>query len=227
MTPRRHDFRLSTRGEPEGARPFGSGNLSSASLGGIVGVTGVGAAYGTGADDAGTVSEASGLVGLGFNRATVTFTTKALTLARGLFAPNPTATGGLVLGTYIGLDIEALTRATTNIGIRNASRYVATPPAATDITAVTATVPSNAEAVKLTANASYVLTSTPSITAGQLDGQRLYVMNQDTVDTITLQDVTALAGSTVRGKAGANVVLLPRSVTQFMWSSVNAEWMEV
>lgn len=145
---------------------------------------------------------------------------------RGFYMPDPPASWTIT--DLFGLDIEKPTRGSgTNVGIRNAGRYVAVPPTATNITAVGTTIPSDAEVIRITANASYTLTTTPSITNGQYDGQRLYIVNEDTVDTITLQDESGLAGSNVRSRTGSNIAIGPREVHEFIWNAANSEWYDV
>jgi hypothetical protein len=127
-----------------------------------------------------------------------------------------------------GIDIRKLTRATTvNVGIKNGARYVAAPDTAQNLTSASNTVNSDAELVRVTLSTSLTLTSTPSIQNGQEDGQRLYVMNEDTTDTLTLQDASVLSGSAVRGKGGANVVIGPREVVEFIWNAANSAWCRV
>jgi len=146
-------------------------------------------------------------------------------IARGYWARDH-ALGGAV--DYIQFDAEKPSGASgLLVGVRNAGRHVMLPAAATNITAVGNTIPSDAELVKITASASFTLTSTPSIANGQADGQRLYIMNEDTVDTVTLQDESALPGSNVRSRTAANIPLAPREIHEFVWSSVNTEWYDV
>jgi len=106
----------------EGARARGSGNLTNTTFGGVAGIKAFGVVFDSSADDAGTVTLATGVVGLGWGLPSGTFNTKTITTAVGLSAPNPDAwSGSATPGTYVGLDIASLTRASVNIGIRNAS----------------------------------------------------------------------------------------------------------
>ena len=106
----------------EGARPRGSGNFTRTATPGIDGITAIGSNFDSSTDDVGTISFAAGVVAYGARRVSGTFNTKVVTRAAALFCPNPDAiSGSAYITTYYGLDIDSLTRATTNIGIRNAS----------------------------------------------------------------------------------------------------------
>jgi len=77
----------------------------------------------------------------------------------------------------------------------------------------------------ITANASYTLTSVPTIAAAD-DGQIMIIVNVDTVDTITLQDQGTLAGSNLR--LGATTRALgPRDSIMLIYDSVVADWVEL
>ena len=138
-------------------------------------------------------------------------------------ANNPTNTGTIT--TQYGLDIAALTAATTNVGIRNASTTVLTPTANANITATSATIVATASLVTLTANGSYTLASTPTIADGQ-DGQRLLILNVDTADTITLQDESGLAGSNLELSA-ATVALGPKDSIELIYSTTIGGWVQI
>lgn len=138
-------------------------------------------------------------------------------------ANNPT--GGGTITTLYGLDIAALTAGTTNVGIRNASTSVKTPTANANITAVTATISHTAAIITLTANASYTLTSAPTITDG-VDGEDLLIINVDTADTITIQDQATLASSNLRLSA-PTIALGPRDSIRLVYSSTVGDWVQV
>ena len=150
-----------------------------------------------------------------------------VTNARGFHALNPTiqAASSGVITNNIGVDVDALSGGTNNIGIRNASTYVATPSTAQNITAVGNTILANAQTVQLTANASYTLTSAPTIANGQ-DGQIVTILNVDTTDTITIQDQGTLASSNLRLSA-TTIALGPRDSIQLMYSSTIGDWVQI
>ncbi len=108
-------------------------------------------------------------------------------------------------------------------GYTNTAKAILQPVTQT-ISAAGDTVVSTAELVKVTPNANITLTSTPSISDGEADGQRLYILNDSAVNTLTLQDESVLPGSNVRGKGGANVVIGPKEVVEFVWNATYTEW---
>jgi hypothetical protein len=134
------------------------------------------------------------------------------------------ATGSGTLTTQIGVDIPTLAKGGTNIGIRNASTEVCTPRANTNITAVSATIRSDAATVSLTANNSYTLTSAPTIADGQ-PGQRLRIINVDTADTITIQDQGTLASSNLRLMT-TTVALSPRDSIDLEYNATVGDWVQ-
>lgn len=146
-----------------------------------------------------------------------------VTTRRGVHIVDTTGTGTVTTG--IGVDIEALSDATTSIGIRNASTEVCTPLANTNITATSATIRRDASTVTLTANASYTLASTPTIADG-VNGQRLRIINVDTADTITLQDESGLAGSNLELSA-ATIALGPKDSIDLEFNSTIGAWLQV
>jgi hypothetical protein len=97
-------------------------------------------------------------------------------------------------------------------------------PVAQNITAVGQAIIPNA-LVNLTANASYTLTSTPTIASGD-DGQLLIIRNVDTVDVITVQDQGTLAGSNLRLGAATRAIG-PRDVLVLQYSNAIGDWAEV
>lgn len=152
--------------------------------------------------------------------------TATVTTWRGLLVSNLTlGAGPSVVTTAVGIDIAALSGAGTIIGIRNASTSVFTPSTAQNITAVTATILANATVVQLTADASYTLTSAPTVADGQ-NGQVLIIVNVDTVDTITIQDQGTLASSNLRLSA-TTIALAPRDSIILMYSNTVADWVEI
>ena len=110
-----------------------------------------------------------------------------------------------------------------NTGVLRLSKLFVLPsPQA--ITAATNTIASNGY-MRLTANASYTMTSTPTIANG-LDGEIVILVNADTVDTITLQDQGTLAGSNLRLGA-ATRALGPRDSIILIYDAVVGDWVEL
>lgn len=136
----------------------------------------------------------------------------------------PTVTG--TLSEQIGLNVPILTGGSSfNIGIRNASTSVKTPTANTAITAVSGTIAHTAAVMTITADASYTLTSAPTISDGQ-PGEELIILNVDTTDTITIQDQGTLAGSNLR-LVGTNCALGPRDSIRLIYNSTVGDWVEI
>lgn len=93
------------------------------------------------------------------------------------------------------------------------------------ITAVGATLDSAAGVLEFTSDASYTLTSTPTITAG-LTGQRLVLVNADSADSITLQDESNLTGSKLRLAGAADLVMAPLDTVELVYTAAG-EWTRI
>ena len=94
-----------------------------------------------------------------------------------------------------------------------------------DITAVGNTIRPSSDPVRLTANASYTLTSTPTVTSG-FNGQRITIINVDTADSVTLQDQGTLANSNLRLSA-ATIALAPRDSIVLQYDTTIGDWAQV
>lgn len=68
------------------------------------------------------------------------------------------------------------------------------------------------------------VTATPSITAGNADGQILKVIGTDATKTVTLQDNAGLAGSKLQ--LNGNVTLGLNSVIDLHWDNTATSWVE-
>lgn len=142
-----------------------------------------------------------------------------------VYARNPSVSGGTITNN-IAIDIAPMTSGSTiNAGIRNASATINTPGTAQNITAASQAITIASTVKQLTANASYTLTSAPTIANGQ-DGQVVTIVNVDTTDTITLQDQGTLAGSNLRLSA-SSIALGPRDSIQLMYSSTIGDWVQI
>ena len=155
----------------------------------------------------------------------------AATVGAGVTATSRTAfkvsdaTVSGTLTTQLGLDVAAMTTATTNIGIRNASSTVNTPLLST-ISVVGSTINANCSVARLnnSSGGALTLTSTPTIADGQA-GQVLVVYNSGT-NTVTLQRNSALAGSNLRLGAASRLLAQYATLT-LMFDGTNSEWVEL
>lgn len=146
-----------------------------------------------------------------------------VTAYRGLHYQQPGGSGTLT--TQVAVDIDALTQATTNIGIRNASTTVTTPSAAQTISAAGNTVACNATSVRVSngTGGSITLTSAPTIANGQ-PGQRCAIMSVGS-QNVVLQDQGTLGSSNLR--LGANTrTLSPRSSIELEYDATVGDWIE-
>lgn len=97
-------------------------------------------------------------------------------------------------------------------------------PAAQTIAAVSDTIGSAATYLRLDATSNFVLTSTPTIAPGKIDGQLLILESVSAANNITLQDITTIAGSTVRNQGGTGKALTPRDTIAYIWNATASEW---
>jgi hypothetical protein len=166
-------------------------------------------------DAGGTINAVSG--------GTVTCGRRAGVLVRDVV---PGGAGTTTLTTQLGVDIEALTGGSTNIGVRNASTEVYTPPAAQAITAAgnTITVASTYKLISNTTGGSLTLTSAPTIANGQ-DGQVVVITSVGT-QNVVVQDQGTLAGSNLRLQA-ATRTLAPRDSLWLIYSAAVGDWLEL
>lgn len=141
------------------------------------------------------------------------------------------ATGQLLLpttgsgaGLLVGGDAAIYRGAANQFWTPDALVFV--PSAAQDITAVGEVILANAQIVQLTADASYTLTSTPTIADGS-DGQLLYIINVDSTDVITVQDESNLTGSNLRLTGATDVAIGPMDILVLAFNSTIGDWLEV
>lgn len=97
------------------------------------------------------------------------------------------------------------------------------------ITAVTDTINSNRKKIRLTADAAYTMTSTPTIVAGEFEGQIITLIGTSGVNTITLRDNSVLATSLLSLINQRNMVLGDGDWIEFIWMDVGGTsmWQEV
>ncbi len=96
------------------------------------------------------------------------------------------------------------------------------PEVEQSITAVTDTLSSSGAHLGITPDADYVLTSTPTITAGE-DGQILLIHNAHSSFTLTLQDDSILSGSDVL-LGGASGTIKPQSTMTLHYCADLSAW---
>ena len=154
-------------------------------------------------------------------------TALTVTTRRGLRYLEAATSGSPTITTQVGVDIEALSAATTNIGIRNADTTVYTPTTQTVV--ASDTIAPTASLVCLNAAANRDMTSTPHISDG-VDGQVLTVMNCDTgTDTIELNDQANVASSGLQLAGNSDVILSPGQSITLVYTSAGgaSDWFEI
>lgn len=103
-----------------------------------------------------------------------------------------------------------------------------TPSSAIQTLAAGNTISPNARKARVAGSGGAVtLTSTPTITNPAADGQDLIIMGTSDVNTITLQDKSALGGSNLNLAGGANVTLGEGDLIHLIWDSTLAGWYEL
>jgi hypothetical protein len=137
--------------------------------------------------------------------------------------------GSGTITTRAALDIANLTKATTNLGIRNASttvftHKVKTITATSDSISVASTTAATMITLNNTSGSSKTLASTPTITAGT-DGQ-LLILENTSAQNVVFQRESALAGSTLRLNA-ATVTLSQYQTMLLIWDAVNTQWVQL
>jgi hypothetical protein len=142
---------------------------------------------------------------------------------RGFHATDPGTNGTYTLTTNVGVDIESLTKGTTNIGLRNAGTTVWTPSSSQTISAAGNTILANATVVLVsnTTAGSITLTSTPHIADG-VNGQVVTLVATGT-QNIVLRDQSAIA-SNLRLPGAANLTLGTNDTATFVFSSTVGDW---
>jgi hypothetical protein len=160
-----------------------------------------------------------------FRAAVALIDTDATVTTRIGFAYLAVTTLNGTLTNQVGVDIEHLTDAATiNVGVRNASTTVYTPPAAQSITAAATAIAPTSTVFEITSDGNYTLTATPTIANGQ-DGQVVTIINVG-ANTVTLQDQGTLANSNLRLGA-ATRALAPRDNIELLYDSAVGDWVEL
>lgn len=159
---------------------------------------------------------------VGFRAGLTVNTAQVVTTHTGFNVKDPTGAGTVT--TNIGIDIEALAKGTTNIGLRNAATTVFTPSSQA-ITAASQTITSTGTAHHLTSDGAYTMTSTPTIADGQ-DGQIVILTNETALTRITLQDRLTLTNSGLR-LGSPTRSLAPGDSIVLMYHGTLGDWLEL
>ncbi len=139
----------------------------------------------------------------------------------GVNIQNPTVSGG-TFTTMVGVDIAQLTRATTNIGFRNAGSTVLTPVVCT-VTSNAGTVPVTIGNAKLTNSSAATITVTMAVT-NAVDGQITDVRIYDaTGASQTLTWVNTETGKTTPSATTFGSTTIPTH-NRFMFNSATSKW---
>ena len=80
--------------------------------------------------------------------------------------------------------------------------------------------------IELRATSPLIMTSTPTISPGISDGERIIIRGSDNTNTITLQSETNLAGSNLYMAGGVDIVLGANDWVQFRWNNLTGTWEE-
>lgn len=134
----------------------------------------------------------------------------------------------LIGGTAASENLTLQSTSSATLGqIRVSHPIVFVPPGQQAITAATQAIgPIASSTHRISADASYTLTSTPTIANGAISGQIVIIYNIDTVDVITIQDQGTLPASNLRLGA-ATRALGPRDNITLMWSADIGDWIEI
>ena len=81
--------------------------------------------------------------------------------------------------------------------------------------------------IEVRATSPLTMTSTPTISVGLSDGERIIIRGSDNTNTITLQSETNLAGSNLYMAGDNDVVLGDNDWIQFRWNALLSTWDEL
>ena len=95
-----------------------------------------------------------------------------------------------------------------------------------NLTGATDTISKN-PFIELRATSPLTLTSTPTISVGLTDGERIIIRGSDNTNTVTLQSETNLAGSNLYMENGQSVILGENDWIQFRWNDLLGTWDEI
>lgn len=80
--------------------------------------------------------------------------------------------------------------------------------------------------IELRATSPLTMTSTPTISAGITDGERIILRGSNATNTITLQSNSILSGSNLFMEGGVAAVLGLHGWIQFRWNNLLSSWEE-
>jgi len=136
------------------------------------------------------------------------------------------ATGAGAVTTQVAIDIAALSKASSNMGIRNADTTVFSSGATQSIASGGATtIACSATFIEIDypTGGAVTVSNNPTIPDSN-DGQICLIMNVDSADTITLRDEAVSAGSNLRLPSHVNYAMAPRDTMTLMYSSALSDW---
>lgn len=180
-------------------------SLSDAEFTGVLEV----AHGGTGASD---VAGARGALGLG---------TMATQNAAAVAIGGGTAVFSVVFSTEVDATTLNVLGTTSLLG-----PLFLTASAVQSLLAASAIAPNAATLKVVGSGGAVVLVATPTITSPAVDGQILVIRGSSDVNTVTLQDVSSLAGTKLRLGAATRVLGNRDNIT-LQWDATGAEWIEL
>lgn len=134
-------------------------------------------------------------------------------------------TGGTITGTSIAGSTGSFTTLAAS-GAATLSGPLATPPSGLQTLAAANLITAGSAKIRVVGNGGpVVMTSTPTIALGTIDGQELLVQGTHDTNTVQLQDNGSLAGSKLRLGA-ANRTLGEGDTIRFSWDSTLGFWLE-
>lgn len=81
--------------------------------------------------------------------------------------------------------------------------------------------------IELRATSPLVMTSTPTISVGLSEMERIVIRGSSNTNTITLQSNGSLGGSNLFLEQGVNAVLGLNDVIVFRWNALTSNWIEI
>ncbi len=140
-----------------------------------------------------------------------------------------TITGGSINGTTVGAgtpstgSFTTLRSSTSNTQI---GTWIQTPSVLQTLNAIDL-IQANAAKIRVVGNAAPMLmTSTPTISGGTADGQRLLIKGTSAANTITIQDAGTLGGTTLELGAATRVLGLYSQI-ELSWDATDSKWCEI
>jgi len=95
-----------------------------------------------------------------------------------------------------------------------------------NLTGATNTINKNPN-IELRATSPLTMTSTPTISVGLQEMERIIIRGSSNTNTITLQSESNLTGSNLYMEGGINCVLGLNDVIQLRWNALTNNWIEI